>query len=203
MNNKVNSKCIYFQDCYLLISLAIASLFFAIGIWEIVIVSIFKWQNKNNYEYNAYIFTLTKSILNILFSFLIVNIIYYKKNNKFFKVLIFLIILVTDIWLINLFSDLKNYGVYEQVIIVEFIILYIESMIIMILFIFFVIRSNFFDKPTRQLTEPVISNNNDPIIITISEITIPQLAIPNNLLLHDNVELPQAKPFLNEKDILI
>jgi hypothetical protein len=183
MNNKESTL----QNYKLIILVVMTCLFFAIGIWEMVFLFMYQNINKDKYEYSAYIYTITKSIINILYSIFIWSII-YKKYNKKIGILVILIFFINDIWLIKLFCNLKYYGIFKQIIILEFIILYIQSVIIMISLIYFVIKMYFCTKPKQLTSEIVLLNNNVPCAI----ITIPQTAIVNDLPISDNVSLPQA-----------
>lgn len=157
----------------LLISLIIACSFCIVGIWELYVLFLYQ-KNKNNNEYSAYIYTIFKSIFNILFSIFI----FYKLSNKFLNFLIIQIIIVLNVCLLGLFCNLKHYDFFVKVIIVEFIILNIQSNILLLLGLYYIIL---WIKPNQ-----VIVNNTIDIIIDIP------YAIPNNLDISDEQYLPQA-----------
>lgn len=150
--------------------LFISFLYYNIGLWEFYIL--FSYQNKNNHELLAYIYTIIKSLFNIIFGVFI----FYGKSNKFLNLLIIIVSLVLNIWILGLFCNLNNYNYFVIVIIVEFIILNIQSNIIVLVGLYNVYII---------WIKPNIQNNIIEIIIEIPH------AIPNNLeTLNEN--LPQA-----------
>ena len=170
----INKLIVYYmfsQYHKLVITIIIAILFFIIGVWEFGILLIY----RNNYISSAYIYILVKSFINILFSIFILS----KKSNKYLNILITLIIVSTDIWLINLFCNLDHYKLFIKVIIVEFIILNLRYNILIISIIIKFWMS--FESETV-----IINNITHDIIIEIP------YAIPNNLEISNLETLPQA-----------
>jgi hypothetical protein len=161
----------YSQYNIFLLYLIIAILLYIIAIWEIYIL--FNYQDN---EVSAYYYTIIKSISNFIFGFYI----FYKKSNKFLNYLIIILIIVTDIWLLILICNKDHYEFFKKVIIIEFIILYIQSVGLII----FLLQYSYKTKPTNDL---VIMDNNIPTII----IDIPSATL-NNLEIFNNESLPQA-----------
>jgi hypothetical protein len=174
----------------------LASIFYIIGIWEIYIIS----QNtyKNNYEYIAYIYTIIKSILNILFGSFILNYIDYKKYNNL-MITVAIIVIVNNIYVINMLCNLEKYeGVFEQVIMIEFLIVYIQSMILMILIIYTLIKMYCYVEPRPN--HQILNHKIPEIIVSISEIEILNnvpyavTIIQTELSIINNKDLPQGVP---------
>ena len=94
-----------------------------IALWEATIV--YKYQtsiNKNKYQNDACLFTIIKSILNILYAIYIFRDEILKRKEKcwdFLKILT----MVINIWCIILYSNLNKFGIFIQVILLEFIII--------------------------------------------------------------------------------
>jgi hypothetical protein len=162
----------FYQYKKSLISIIIAFIFFIVGIWEFYILSIY-----NNNELSAYIYTIIKSIFNILLSVFI----FYNISNKILNFIILLIIVVTNLWVLYLFCNLDHYKVFVKVIIVEFIILNIQSNILVITIILKMLT--WMIKPN---TETAIINDASSEIIDIP------YAAPNILDVSNDKYLPQA-----------
>ena len=131
---------------------------FGISIWELITVSYY----QNIYiilatETNAFYFTLINSILNIINILFLLWIIDNKNNsldeksNICFKfseenpkcsITLFIIHFCIGIWSIILFSNLKEYKRFKNIIITEFIIFLIEFLIIGFLLIITIYNIN-------------------------------------------------------------
>lgn len=170
---------------YKRLSLITSNSFCLIGIWE----SIFAYKNQiyidNVYEYNAYIFTIIKSLLNIFFGMYILIIYKYPKkdlcNNRSLECVI--LIFGINIWSVIMYQNLKLYSLFEPVIILEFLIF---CMIWpgMILFL----------SGTGLILCCYYTCNDDDNLPEIV-IDIPQTAVPiNNIIITNHNEIPNAIP---------
>ena len=163
----------FYQYIKSLFSILTAFLLFIVGIWEFYILSIY----NNNNELLAYIYTIIKSIFNILFCVFIFN----KISNKILNFIILLIIIVTNFWVLYLFCNLSHYKVFVKVIIVEFIIFNIQSNMFVITIIL-----KMFTWIIKPNTETNIINDASSEMIEIP------YAAPNILDVSNDEYLPQA-----------
>ena len=97
-----------------------------------------------------------------------------------------MLIIIINIWGAALYSNLKNYGVFIPVIILEFTIFVITwSFFGFVIILLFIVTIDNKPRPRN-----IIATAECPVII----INIPQLAMPANVEL-TSLDIPQAKPF--------
>lgn len=161
---------------YLLIIITIISIWIYIGLLEAYIVYTYQSSiNKTSYENYACIFTIIKSTLNISNGIYLFCVYIKKKENKYWKILKPLNIL-TYITNVLLFTNLKKYGRFISIIMLEFI-MYVTMISIMSI-------------TTIIILFLCINNKNKPICIG----TYPQLAVPVDNSRITNINIPEATP---------
>lgn len=172
---------------YKRLSLITANSFCLIGTWE----SIFAYKNQiyidNAYEFNAYIFTIIKSLLNIFFGMYILIRYKYSSSSKDFcnnrSLECLILIFGINIWSVIMYQNLKLYSLFEPVIILEFIIFCIIWPGIIL----------FLSGAGLILCCFYICNKDDGIPVIV--IDIPQTAVPiNNIMITNHNEIPNAVP---------
>jgi len=166
----------------LILPIILISVFIIIGLYELVIVFnyLLSIDNKTKYENIACVYTIIKSVLNLLYAIYILRTDFLKKKEDKIWDKLKMLIFVINIWGVVLYNDnLKKYGIFIPVIIIEFVIF----MIIISLIIFVICT-----KDTRSKDLIIINENECPVVINI-----PQLAVPVNIEL-TNLYVPQATP---------
>jgi len=176
----------------------IISIWIGIGLWEITIVYTYQTSmNKTSYENDACSLTIIRLIINILNGINILCVYNLKKkDNIYWNTLVgymILINIVTYIINVSLFTNLKKYGVFIPVILLEFIMYMITmSIVVLLLFISYVgiINNN------ELLYIPQIAVRVDNI--EIADVNIPEFVVDidiTNVNITD-VNIPQATPII-------
>jgi len=166
------------MDIKLLIIIIIMSVWIGIGLFEAIIVYIYQTSiNKTSYQNDACIFTILKSIINILNGIYIWYIFYLDKKENIYCKILKLINMITYIIVITLCNNIIKYGIFMYVIILE-ISLYMGAMLIVFLLLF--------------LSYYNIININKSNINKVIIINIPQIAIPANNIILEMIDIPQA-----------
>jgi len=175
--------------------LIIMIIWISIGIWEFTVVYTYQTSvNKTSYENDACFCTIIRSIINILNGINTKNIYHFKKNNIYLQTLILNLILINIIaYIINvsLFSILKKYGIFIQVILLEFIMYLIITSFIFLFLLLSYFR--FINKTELSFITPTIIHIDN---IQLANVNIPQLAVHINYI-EPNIIIPQATPINN------
>lgn len=161
-----------------LIIILLMNVLIGIGLYQAIIVYIYQTSiNKTSYQNDACILTIFKSIINILNGIYIWRIFYLdKKENIYWKTLK-LINIIIYIITITFCNNIRKYGIFMYVIILE-ISLYMGTILMVCLLLFLSYNG------IIKINE---SNINKEVIINI-----PQIAVPANNIELEMIDIPQA-----------
>jgi len=166
------------MDLKLLIIQIIMIIYICIGIFDAIIVYIYLTSvNKTSYENDACILTIFISIINILNGICILCIFHFKNDSKYWNILKlgnFIIYIIT----ITLCSTIKRYGIFIYAIILQ---LFIYTIITITVFLLLYLSFNNIINIKKSL------KNKEVIVINI-----PQIAVIDDNIEKENIEIPRA-----------
>ena len=168
-----------------LIIITLIGIWIIVGILELIVIYIYLTsKNKTSYEDEACILTIFKSIINILNGIYFWYIFYKEKKENIYSNTLKLINIIIYIIGLIFCSNIKKYGIFIYVIILE-VSLYLVTIIFILLLCLFL-------KKSVLINTPQIVTHDDNIEIV--NINIPQIAVPANNIELVDVNIPHATP---------